>query len=111
MRGRVAGALLVAGALGGAVQARDVASADPPSTVTVAGRTLQLTGSAVQTRLWFPVYTVSLYLVPAPGGVEEGLAAGQPKALRLTLLRHASRSQLASALEHGMRRAGANLDR
>jgi len=108
---RVGGAgamLLLAAALAGTAVAGDRAGVLPRS-ATVAGRTLALNGAAVQTKLWFQVYTVALYLEAPVASAAEAWRLERPKALRLLLHRHASRSQIGGALRDGMRRAGADL--
>jgi len=108
MARRAAAALLVAAAFSGTAVA-GAGRAAMPETASVGGRTLRLSGSAVQTLLWFQVYSVALYLERPVASAEEAIASEQPKALRLVLHRKASRSQIGSALRDGMRRAGADL--
>ena len=104
-----AAALLAAAVLSWTAGAAEVNGAVVPETAAVAGRTLRLSGAAVQNLLWFQVYSVALYLERPVASPAEAISSEQPKALRLTLHRRASASQIGSALRDGMRRAGADL--
>lgn len=92
-----------------AAQARVIAGTDLPDQATVAGKTLQLNGAAVQKVFIFKLYAVGLYLEQPTNDAEEAIQSDQTKRIQLHALHTAPKKEVAKALRSGMASSGADM--
>lgn len=97
----LAGALL-AGALGSATAAVDVAGVKYQESMTVGGKELMLNGAGVRTKLVFKVYTAGLYLQSKESTTEGVMKAEGPRRIRLVMMRDVSSEDFGSSFMSGL---------
>ncbi|MDP9046209.1 MAG: chalcone isomerase family protein [Pseudomonadota bacterium] len=73
-----------------------------PSTLQVAGSTLQLNGAGVRYKVVFKVYAAGLYLTQKATTPEAVLAAPGPRHLQITMLRDIDANELGKLFARGM---------
>lgn len=106
--GLVAAALVLAFAATQA-EARVVAGKELPDQIPVAGKTLQLNGTAVQKLFVFKIYAVGLYLEQPTRDPEQALESDQTKRIRVHVLKNAPKNTVVKALRDGMQKSGADM--
>jgi hypothetical protein len=110
MRGFTKAVVLGGVLLASIVHAREVAGRRLPERTSMSGRTLALNGAAVQRKLIFDIYSVALYLETPTRNADEALKSDEHKRLVLTLLRNASRTQVASQLRKDLQATAPNFE-
>jgi hypothetical protein len=103
MRRLSAAALAAALALGPAATAaaRDVAGVTLDETATVAGKTLQLNGAGLRSKLFVKVYVGALYLEQKSGDPAAILAADQAWLVSMTFKRDVEKEKIIGAFKEG----------
>lgn len=82
-------------------EARELAGASMPDTLTVAGKTLKLNGMGLRKKAVFKVYVGGLYLEAPSSDAAAILAADAPKAVRMHFLRSVDRGKLVETFREG----------
>ena len=80
----------------------DTAGVRYPSTLTLAGSSLQLNGAGIRYKAIFKVYTAGLYLGEKAGTPEAVLAAKGPVRLHVVMLRDIDANELGKLFTRGM---------
>ncbi|HZI67324.1 MAG TPA: chalcone isomerase family protein [Thermoanaerobaculia bacterium] len=94
-------ALLLGLAAAPAVTARDVAGVALPNTVSVDGKTLELNGAGLRTKMVFRVYVAGLYLETPSKDAATVISSDQVKRMHLSILRSLDRSKITEAISEG----------
>jgi hypothetical protein len=81
--------------------AKEVAGVTMPDTVTVAGKTLKLSGMGLRKKLMFKVYVAGLYVETPVNAPEAIISSDQIKRIDLHVLRSLKASQVTEAIEEG----------
>lgn len=93
-----------------ALAAETVAGVQFPETKTVEGRTLQLNGAGLRTRV-VQLYAAGLYVENPTQAPEEIIASEQVKRVELHMLRNLSKEQVAQTIVQGVERnAGGQME-
>lgn len=84
--------------------AREVAGVTLPDTVSVEGKTLQLNGAGLRTKMVFKVYVAGLYLETSSKGATTVISSDQVKRMHLSILRSLDSSKITEAISEGFRK-------
>ena len=94
-------AVLAFGLSAAPAEAKELAGASMPDTLSVAGKTLKLNGLGLRKKAVFKVYVGGLYLEAPSSDAAAVLAADAPKALRMHFLRSIDRAKLVETFQEG----------
>jgi hypothetical protein len=83
---------------------KQVGGVNMPDSLTLQGRTIELTHIQLHKRLFFKVYVWSLYLEERPRSASEAIASNSVKRLHFRFLRDISREQLVGSLRAGLQK-------
>lgn len=95
-------ALLIGGAAALPAHARVVAGAEMPERIQVAGRTLELNGTAIKKALVFKLFVVGYYQERRTRSPEQALQSEQVKRIQLRILRSVTKDQVITAFREGL---------
>jgi hypothetical protein len=98
---RLAAALALTLSLVATAHAREVAGVKLEETATLAGKTLQLNGAGVRSKLFVKVYVGALYLEQRSGDPAAILAADQPWLVSMTFKRDVEKDKIIGAFKEG----------
>jgi hypothetical protein len=101
VKASLVGALL-AGVLGSAAAAVDVAGVKYQESLNVGGKELMLNGAGVRTKFIIKVYAAGLYLQSKESTTEGVMKAEGPRRIRLVMLRDVSSDDFGSAFMSGL---------